>query len=58
MCWRQAVVFDLDQPLREPTPMCTDRDRDEIVTAELAGFRHLFTGSRNRAPEGTGQVDA
>ena len=36
LCWRQAVVFDLDQPLRESTPVRTDPDMAAIVTAELA----------------------
>jgi hypothetical protein len=37
LCWWQAIVFDLDQPLRESTPMHADPDMARIVTAELAG---------------------
>jgi hypothetical protein len=36
LCWRQAVAFDLDQPLRESTPVHADPDMAGIVTAELA----------------------
>jgi len=37
LCWRQAVVFDLDQPLRESTPMHADPDMASAVTAEMSG---------------------
>jgi hypothetical protein len=37
LCWRQAVVFDLGQPLRESTLMCADPDAAGLVTAGLAG---------------------
>jgi hypothetical protein len=36
LCWRQAAVFDLDQPLRESTPVRADPDVAELVIAELA----------------------
>jgi hypothetical protein len=36
LCWRQAVVFDLDRPLRESTPVRTDPDMAAVVTEELA----------------------
>jgi hypothetical protein len=36
LCWRQAVVFDLDQPLRESTLMHADPAMAGIVIAELA----------------------
>ena len=36
LCWRQAVVFDLDRPLRESTPVRTDPDTAATVLAELA----------------------
>ena len=33
LCWRQAVVFDLDQPLRESTLVRTAPDTAEIVSS-------------------------
>jgi hypothetical protein len=36
LCWRQAVVFDLDQPLRESTPVRADPDMAAVAIAELA----------------------
>lgn len=34
LCWRQAVVFDLDQPLRESMPVRTDPDAAGRVASE------------------------
>jgi hypothetical protein len=36
LCWRQAVVFDLDRPLREATPVRADADAAGLVSAGLA----------------------
>jgi hypothetical protein len=36
LCWRQTIVFDLDQPLRESTPVRADPDMAVAVTAGLA----------------------
>jgi hypothetical protein len=52
LCWRQAVVFDLDQPLRESTPVRTDPDTAGLVTAGLAGEM-----SSRQAPAGTAKED-
>jgi hypothetical protein len=36
LCWRQAITFDLDRPLRESTPMHTDPDMAAVVITGLA----------------------
>lgn len=36
LCWRQAITFDLDQPLRESTLVQADPDMASAVAAQLA----------------------